>query len=462
MTRFPAIASVAACLGLAGCLFETHTPKTVPLVAGPEFKRFDPLVITFVDSQGNIQDTLFRGSGGAEELWSRLTADGLRDTGFARMEGYSEGELRYSLDVPWPADTLFAMPRWSPVGKPISDAEFDFVSLGFRNGKPAAYVSWRLGAGSALAEFDGREWRDGPVIPLVEDINPLHGELAHHATGDLLIHIALPLRVRKLIAGQWLTVLVDSTFGTISSEPSAMAYELGDFAAVNDGSTDSILFVRFRQYESEEGWAATEKKLFPGYQIPYENPVSYLSPGARKPVLARRDGEAALLLQGMGPITSGNSEPGDMKLFRRRNGEWDSTPGFPPVRNPAIALEGGRVYMAYTAGSENWNSGDAYLRRYGTSGWEEVGPGKVFDQEARGLSLKFHAGIPYIGATGRDGRFRLARLVDGRWETLVQPRFQDFETVLDFKLDEAGTPYLAVSGSEKGTRIVKYTDPHRP
>ena len=119
---------------LAGCLFETSRPRTVPLRTDADFARFDPLLVTFLDTSGNTQDTLYRGPGDAEGEWNRLVTDGLPDSGWVRLEGFAGGELAYRLDIPWPADTLFASPRWTPVGEPIYPDNLEFVSLAFRQG----------------------------------------------------------------------------------------------------------------------------------------------------------------------------------------------------------------------------------------------------------------------------------------------------------------------------------------
>ena len=299
-----------------------------------------------------------------------------------------------------------------------------------------------------MVEYDGKSWQ---WVDLPADTRPSgyenysEDELVVDADGTLLIGIGLPgigllpgigpsLKVRQVTEASWVSLLYDSTYvGSNHQGRNAMGYHEGTLTVATNAYTDSFEYVRIRHYQADAGWTATEKSIFRFYRLPLSE-GSYVDFGARQPALAHRDGQTAMIL-----AATGDSSRNTMKLFRRRAGTWDSTMEFPKVSTPSLAIERDETYMAFSeeridSTGVSLGYGRAALRKYGPGGWEDVGPGDIFGRDARAalvansaLILKFHQGIPFVGAgTSWGYGFLVARLRNNRWEILVEPRFQGF------------------------------------
>lgn len=458
MPRFRARHLAPAALFLCGCLFETRVPHEVPLRLDDSFSRFDPLIIAFHSDVGGVPDTLYRGPGRVDGKGMRtLRIDGREDSGHVRLDGYVAGRLVYRLDLPWPEDTLVALPRWTPVGKAFANVEYDYAALGFRDGKPLVLLST---VGDDLAEFDGKAWKqvDLPAAPRKAGDTGARNYEIFPGTGEARLFHSGPYLLGVKPSGMEAEI-IDTANAWSRTEYMGLAYHSGNLVvATGNGLVASN--VKVRHYRAADDWSRTDERDFKDYIVP-SGRETYTVPGTRIPFLAHRGGVTALLL------VNTSQTPWRMRLFHRRDGAWDSSAAFPLVRTSALAIgDDGLTYMAYREEHPfpdlSFLMGPMSLRRYGGAGWEEVGPRDIFGDNGTVPLLRIHGGVPYVAARTDLKGFQVARLREGRWELLVQPQLLDFRRALDFELDTDGVPWLCVIDNAGGTRVLKYVDPHRP
>lgn len=441
-----------ACPFLQACLFDTKTPRALPLKIDSTFFQYNPLVITFLEDSGKVTDTLYQGPGNlGGSLTRKITVEGLADSGQVRIEGYIGGNLTYLLFLPYPVDSLIATPRWVPLGQPLLDFQSYFHSMVIHQGKPFVMVSAGRGTPPYLMGFDGVAWRQEGQRNMA--VGFTERELLF-SDSDQLASFRLdgPVKMDLYSASKWNPALDDSALWAQS-----YSFQKGNVAAVVTPIYLETTYVRL--YAEDQGWKAVETKSFPGYAVP--GGWRGFSPGT----IAHGEGLTALFLQKFKP----GHLVSEYVVFQEKDGKWDSTP---PLKNfsmssPNLVLENGTPYVVFvdlTADSltNAWTGRHISLIRHGPDGWKLVGTRNIFGKNAWKPSLRFYGGMPYVGAYCEGKGYRVGRYKDSRWETLVDfPLSAGYENDFDFSVDDLGALYLAVS-VESGLKVLKFTDPRLP